>query len=75
MVYFNSQWKESHVIWTKPEGIKLYVGHEITRELSVFDISSSTNRINPKYIANKLLGNITMLNGQVWEWKSYWHKL
>jgi hypothetical protein len=47
-----------------PEGTKLYVGHERTPQLSVFDISAS-NQINPNYITNIPLGNTTMLNGQV----------
>jgi YVTN family beta-propeller protein len=62
--YLDSHGKESHGIWANPEGTKLYVGHERTPQLSVFDISAS-NQINPNYITNIPLGNITMLNGQV----------
>ena len=64
--YIDSHGKESHGIWANPEGTKLYVDHIRTPELSVFDISSS-NQINPKYITNIHLGNITMLSRQVLE--------
>lgn len=51
--YLDSHGKESHGIWANAEGTKFYIDHERTTELLVFDISSS-NQINPKYIANIL---------------------
>jgi YVTN family beta-propeller protein len=59
----DSHGKEAHGIWANPNGTSLYVGHEQTPVLAVFDINGS-NAINPKLVADISLGGINMPNGQ-----------
>ncbi|MDP9015897.1 MAG: YncE family protein [Thermoproteota archaeon] len=62
---FDSHGKEAHGIWANPNSTRLYVGHEQSPILSVFDISSiSNNATNPQLIASISLGGIEMPNGQ-----------
>jgi YVTN family beta-propeller protein len=59
----DSHGKEAHGIWANPNGTRIYVGHEQTPVLSVFDIDGP-NAINPKSVADIDLGGVNMHNGQ-----------
>src|SRR5215212_10297221 len=59
----DSHGKEAHGIWANPNGTRIYVGHEQTPVLAVFDING-TNAINPKSVADIALGGVNMPNGQ-----------
>ena len=59
----DSHGKEAHGIWANPNGTRIYVGHEQTPILAVFDING-TNAINPKSVADIALGGVNMPNGQ-----------
>ena len=59
----DSHGKEAHGIWANPNGTRLYVGHEQTPVLAVFDINGP-NAINPKSVADIALGGVKMPNGQ-----------
>ena len=59
----DSHGKEAHGIWANPNGTKIYVGHEQTPLLAVFDINGP-NAINPKSVADISLGDVNMPNGQ-----------
>ncbi len=59
----DSHGKEAHGIWANPNGTRLYVGHEQTPILAVFDINGP-NAINPKSVADIALGGVKMPNGQ-----------
>ena len=59
----DSHGKEAHGIWANPNGTRIYVGHEQTPVLAVFDIDGP-NATNPKSIADIALGGVNMPNGQ-----------
>src|SRR5918996_3589947 len=59
----DSHGKEAHGIWANPNGTRIYVGHEQTPVLAVFDIDGP-NAINPKSVADIDLGGVNMHNGQ-----------
>jgi YVTN family beta-propeller protein len=59
----DSHGKEAHGIWANPNGTRIYVGHEQTPVLAVFDINGP-NAINPKSVADIALGGVNMPNGQ-----------
>ena len=59
----DSRGKEAHGIQANPNGTKIYVGHEQTPVLAVFDING-LNAINPKSVADISLGDVNMPNGQ-----------
>jgi YVTN family beta-propeller protein len=59
----DSHGKEAHGIWANPNGTRIYVGHEQTPVLTVFDINGP-NAINPKSVADIALGGVNMPNGQ-----------
>jgi YVTN family beta-propeller protein len=59
----DSHGKEAHGIWANPNGTSIYVGHEHTPVLAVFDINGP-NAINPKSVADIALGGVNMPNGQ-----------
>src|SRR5215208_6446691 len=61
--YSDSHGKEAHGIWANPNGTMIYVGHEQTPILAVFDINGP-NAINPKLVADIALGGVNMPNGQ-----------
>jgi hypothetical protein len=55
--------KEVYGIWANTNGTRIYVGHEQTPVLAVFDINGP-NAINPKSVADIALGGVNMPNGQ-----------
>jgi DNA-binding beta-propeller fold protein YncE len=55
--------KEAHGIWANTNRTRIYVGHEQTSVLAVFDINGP-NAINPKSVADISLGGVNMPNGQ-----------
>jgi YVTN family beta-propeller protein len=59
----DSHGKEAHGIWANPNRTRIYVGHEQTPVLAVFDINGP-NAINPKSVADIALGGVNMPNGQ-----------
>ena len=59
----DSHGKEAHGIWANPNGTRIYVGHEQTPVLAVFDINGP-NAINPKSVADIALGGVNMPNEQ-----------
>src|ERR671918_198949 len=59
----DSHGKEAHGIWANPNGTRIYVGHEQTPVLAVFDIDGP-NAINPKSVADIDLGGVNMHNEQ-----------
>lgn len=59
---FESQGKEAHGIWANPEGTRLYIGHEQSSDVTVFD---TTNPASPKFVAKIPLGSLKMSNGEL----------
>lgn len=59
---FESQGKEAHGIWANPEGTRLYIGHEQSSDVTVFD---TTNPASPKFLAKIPLGSLKMPNGEL----------
>ena len=59
----DSHGKEAHGIWANPNGTRIYVGHEQTPVLAVFDIDGP-NATNPQSVADIALGGVNMPNGQ-----------
>ena len=59
---FESQGKEAHGIWANPEGTRLYIGHEQSNDVTVFD---TTNPASPKFVAKIPLGSLKMPNGEL----------
>ena len=74
---FFSQGREAHGLWTNPEGTRLYVAHE-QDELpntpnggqtvcTAFDVSDP---LNPRFITQIPLGELTLLSGKLRNKKS-----
>ena len=59
---FESQGKEAHGIWANPEGTRLYIGHEQSSDVTVFD---TTDPASPKFVAKIHLGSLKMQNGEL----------
>jgi DNA-binding beta-propeller fold protein YncE len=61
---FDSHGKEAHGIWANPEGTRLYVGHEQTPKLTVFDINGA-NATRPVLFSEIDLDSLQMPDGQL----------
>lgn len=59
---FESQGKEAHGIRANPEGTRIYIGHEQSNDVTVFD---TTDPLSPKFVAKILLGSLKMPNGEL----------
>lgn len=59
---FESQGKEAHGIWANPEGTRIYIGHEQSSDVTVFD---TTDPLSPKFVAKIPLGSLKMPNGEL----------
>ncbi len=59
---FESQGKEAHGIWANPEGTRLYIGHEQSSDVTVFD---TTDPASPKLVAKIPLGSLKMQKGEL----------
>ena len=57
-----SHGKEAHGIWTNPEGTRVYIGHEQSSDVTVFD---TTDPALPKFVAEIPLGSLKMLKGEL----------
>ncbi len=57
-----SQGKEAHGIWANPEGTRLYVGHEQSNDVTVFD---TTDPASLKFVTRIPLGSMKMPNGEL----------
>ena len=59
---FESQGKEAHGIWANPEMTQIYIGHEQSNDITVFD---TTNPASPKFVAKIPLGSLKIPNGEL----------
>ncbi len=59
---FESHGKEAHGIWANPEGTRVYIGHEQSNDVTVFD---TTDPASPRFVAEIPLGSIKMPKGEL----------